>query len=373
TEEGEYPHWARVAAVPIWNQTGQVTGGVAVITDIHAFKQTEHRLKEADRRKNEFLAMLAHELRNPMATLSNGLQVLSLTVATSTQAQSVLEMMTRQTNHLVRMVDDLLDVSRISQGKIELRKERINLVELINQTIEAVRTLVNTKQQKLTVRLPDTSVQLEGDSTRLMQVVMNLLTNASRYTGPQGNIHLSLEHTGNTALLRVQDTGIGLSPDQLTSIFELFVQIDNSLARSAGGLGIGLTLVKQIVELHGGKVEAQSEGSGQGSTFMVSLPTVNEVQSHFAIEKESRKGTLRLLLVDDNPDATFTLRMLLELKGYQVHARNSGREGIIAAESLRPDVILLDIGMPDVDGYETCQQIRQQPWSKEVLIVAVSG
>ncbi|PQA59716.1 PAS domain S-box protein [Siphonobacter curvatus] len=373
TEGGEYLHWARVAAVPIWSQTGQVTGGVAVITDIHALKQTEHRLKEADRRKNEFLAMLAHELRNPMATLSNGLQVLSLTVATSTQAQSVLEMMTRQMNHLVRMVDDLLDVSRISQGKIELRKERVNLVELINQTTEAVRTLVNSKQQKLTVRLPDTPVQLEGDPTRLMQVVMNLLTNASRYTGPQGNIHLSLEHTGNTALLHIQDTGVGLSPDQLTSIFELFVQVDNSLARSAGGLGIGLTLVKQIVELHGGQVEAQSEGLGRGSTFMVRLPTVKEVQSHFAVGEDAKTGPLRILLIDDNPDATLTLRMLLEIHGYQVHACNSGRDGITAAESLRPDVILLDIGMPDVDGYETCQQIRQQPWSRGVFIIAVSG
>ncbi|PMD88021.1 hypothetical protein BWI97_25465, partial [Siphonobacter sp. BAB-5405] len=280
----EQPNGNRLTAYvnidPLFDEEGKLMGAINVFMDVTKQKKAEEGLREADRRKNEFLAMLAHELRNPMATLGNGLQILSLTASANTQAKSVLEMMSRQTEHLVRMVDDLLDVSRISQGKIELRKASVNLVELTRQAIESVQALVQQKQQQLTVRLPATPVKLEGDATRLVQMVMNLLTNASRYTHPKGTLHVSLEHQGQRALLRVEDTGIGLSPDQLTSIFELFVQVDNSLARSEGGLGLGLTLVKQIVELHGGTVEAQSKGLGQGSTFLVSLPTSTEANGH---------------------------------------------------------------------------------------------
>ncbi len=365
--------WTHVSAVPIRTNAGKVSGQMVIISNINELKKAERALQQADRRKNEFLAMLAHELRNPMATLRNGLQILSITAITNTQAKTVLEMMNRQTDHLVRMVDDLLDVSRISQGKIELRKESVNLVELVSQATEAVRTVVEQKQQQLTVNLPASPVELEGDATRLVQVVINLLTNASRYTPNRGQLDLRLVYADHMAQLRLQDTGIGLSRDQLTSIFELFMQADHSLARSAGGLGIGLTLVKQIVELHGGNVEAQSEGLGKGSTFIVHLPTLNEEQALPTINEEVATAPLRLLIVDDNPDATFMLGMLLKLKGYEVHSRNSGREGVRAAESLRPDVILLDIGMPDLNGYDTCRQIRQQPSGKEVFIVAVSG
>lgn len=346
---------------------------MVVISNINELKRAERVLKENDQRKNEFLAMLAHELRNPMATLRNGLQILSITVAANAQAKPVLEMMTRQTEHLVRMVDDLLDISRISQGKIELRKTRINLVELLKQARESIQMVVQQKQQQLTFRLPAMPVELEGDATRLVQLTMNLLTNASRYTPAQGKIHLSLEHRDHTAFLRVEDTGIGLSPDQRTSIFDLFVQGDNSLARSEGGLGLGLTLVKQVVELHGGTVEAQSEGPGRGSTFTVSLPTLTEGQSTATLAQEVRRDSLRLLIVDDNPDATLTLSMLLELNGYEVHSRTSGKAGLQAAEELRPEVILLDIGMPELDGYETCQLMRNQASGAEAFIVAVSG
>ncbi|PMD99195.1 hypothetical protein BWI97_01955 [Siphonobacter sp. BAB-5405] len=373
-EEGN-PVWTRVAAVAIRDENGSVKGVVTVVTDINESKLTQQALQEADRRKDEFLAMLAHELRNPMSTLSNGLQILSLTAATNPQASTVVQRMITQTDHLVRMVEDLLDVSRISRGKIVLRKEPVNLVEVVRQATESSRSLFVNKQQTLEVSLPPVSIQLNGDATRLVQVGINLLTNASRYTGPQGTIQLSLEQRETEAILQVRDNGIGLAADQLTVIFDLFVQVDNSLARSQGGLGLGLTLVKQIVDLHGGHVIAESEGLGQGSTFTVYLPTPERAASseENRIDFSNSAHLPRLLLVDDNPDVTFTLGMLLELKGYTVDVRNEGRAGIQAAQELKPDVILLDIGMPDLDGYETCRQIRQQAWGKNMYIIAVSG
>ncbi|OZI08834.1 hypothetical protein BWI93_07310 [Siphonobacter sp. BAB-5385] len=348
---------------------------VEFVLDITETKRAGEILKQADRKKDDFLAMLAHELRNPMATLRNGLQILSMTGTSPSQTRGVISMMSRQTEHLVRMVDDLLDVSRISRGKIELHQETVNLVELVRQSVESVTLLYEQKQQQLHVSLPKHPIEIEGDATRLVQVVTNLLTNAARYTGETGVVNLQLKHQGQEAILRIRDNGIGLASDQLTAIFELFVQVDNSLARSQGGLGLGLTLVKQIVELHGGQVEAQSKGLKQGSTFTVHLPTLTTSLASEASQTDTLPASepLQILVVDDNLDATLTLSMLLELKGYQVHTRNSGRLALEAAEQLRPDVILLDIGMPDLDGYETCRHIRQQPWSQKMFIVAVSG
>ncbi|PQA59669.1 PAS domain-containing hybrid sensor histidine kinase/response regulator [Siphonobacter curvatus] len=351
-------------------------GGLSVFfRDITVRKQAQQALQEANRRKDEFLAMLAHELRNPMATLRNGLQILSMTDSTSIQTRTVVERMSRQTDHLVRMVDELLDVSRISQGKIHLQKERVNLVELVRQGVDSVSHLFQEKHQTLQVRLPNEPIEIEGDATRLVQVIINLLNNATRYTPEQGQIVLTLEHQGGEVVFRVEDNGIGLEPDQLSAIFDLFVQVDNSLARAKGGLGIGLTLVKRLVEKHGGKVEAQSKGLGQGSTFSVYLPTWTRAGG-LRSEQAGAKTELtrrRILLIDDNADATYTLGMLLEIKGYEVHTINSGIAGLQVAQSLSPDVILLDIGMPDMDGYETCRQIRQQPWGHDLFIVAVSG
>lgn len=248
--------------------------GIAMAThDITARKQAEENLMEADRRKDEFLAMLAHELRNPMATIRSGLQILTITTRQDDMSSSAVTMMNRQMDHLVCMVEDLLDVSRISQSKIELKKQQVNLLELVQHAVESMQPLFVQSGKTLAVNLPKDSIVLEADSTRLTQVITNLLTNGIRYTGEAGKVWLGLTYQNQEAVLVVKDDGIGLAPDQLLAVFEMFVQVDNSMARSKGGLGLGLTLVKRLVEMHGGRVEAQSKGIGQGSTFTVYLPS----------------------------------------------------------------------------------------------------
>lgn len=349
---------------------------VEFVLDVTERRRAEEALRLADGRKDEFLAMLAHELRNPMATIRSGLQILSITDGKDQTSSDTLAMMKRQTDHLVRMVDDLLDVSRITQGKIELRQERVNLVSLIQQAVTGCQPLFDQQGKRLYVKLPLTPIELEGDATRLTQVVTNLLTNGVRYTGEGGQVWLSLSHHQHQAILQVRDNGIGLATDQLTTIFELFVQVDQSTARSKGGLGLGLTLVKRLVALHGGYVEAHSEGLGRGSTFTVHLPTLAVAVEPSARSTPQASDSLtsrHILVIDDNEDAAFTLAMLLKLKGYEAHTRTSGRSGIEAAETLRPSAILLDIGMPDLDGYATCGLIRERPWGKDVMVIALTG
>ncbi|SFE88892.1 hybrid sensor histidine kinase/response regulator [Spirosoma endophyticum] len=338
-------------------------------------EQAAQVMQQADQRKDEFLAMLAHELRNPLATVRSGLAILAVSQEPGPMTEKAVGMMNRQVNHLVHMVDDLLDVSRISRGKIELKTERVNLVVLVQQAIESVRSLFQ-QGRRLHVELPTGPIYLAGDATRLAQVVTNLLTNGARYTDEQGSVWLRLHHQDGEAILVVRDNGIGLPADQFSSIFELFTQVDNSLARSKGGLGLGLTLVKRLVELHGGRVAAQSAGLDQGSTFTVHLPTVAVVTGGTRkpiAETPGKAGVLRILVIDDNADAAMTLGMLLKLKGYEVHTRTSGRAGIEAAEQGQPEAILLDIGMPELDGYETCRQIRQQPWGQHIVVIALTG
>ncbi|WP_420153163.1 PAS domain S-box protein [Siphonobacter sp.] len=353
-----------------------VTGAALNITQR---KEAEEALQQADRRKDEFLAMLAHELRNPMATIRNGLQILSLPTTDERQREHTLTMMNRQSEHLVRLVDDLLDVSRISQGKIELKKESLDLVELVTEVAQVVRPQFEEGRRQLNLNLPDRPIRMEADALRLSQVLTNLLTNGVRYTKTGGQIELVLnvqedEQYGQAVLLQVRDDGIGLAADQLVSIFELFVQVDNSVARSEGGLGLGLTLVRRLVELHGGRVEAYSAGLGLGSTFTIYLPNLPvPLPQPVAAPQPQSSVRHRILVVDDNPDATLTLGMLLELKGYEVFTQNSGMEGIRAAEQLRPDVILLDIGMPELDGYETCRLLRKEAWGQDILLIALTG
>ncbi|QJD79420.1 ATP-binding protein [Spirosoma rhododendri] len=349
---------------------------VEFVLDITQTKQAEQALQEADRRKDEFLAMLAHELRNPMSTLRSGLQILTRTTGIDQMSSEIVTMMSRQTDHLVRMVDDLLDVSRISRGKIVIHQEPVNLVDLVRQAQQSMRAQFEQQSRVLHVRLPDTPVMLAGDATRLTQVVVNLLTNGLRYSGEGGQVWLSLEHRGQEAIVQVRDNGIGLAQDKLSVIFELFVQVDNSVARSKGGLGLGLTLVKRLVELHGGRVEAQSGGIGQGSTFTVYLPTLTKAAEPTA-QPAPRPGEpaapQRILVIDDNADAGFTLAMLLKLNGYEAHSRTSGRSGIEAAQQLQPAAILLDIGMPELDGYATCRLIREQAWGQAMVVIAITG
>lgn len=368
--------WTFSRAIPVLDEQGNIQEWLGAASDITARKQAEVALLLADQRKDEFLAMLAHELRNPMSTLRSGLQILTITDGKDQTSRDTITMMSRQTNQLVRMVDDLLDVSRISQGKIELKTQRVNLVEVVAQAAESVQALYQEQGQHLHVDLPTSPTEVEGDSARLSQVVTNLLTNGARYTQEGGQVWLSLMHRGQEALIQVRDNGIGLEADQLKSIFELFVQVDNSLARSKGGLGLGLTLVKRLVELHGGWVEAQSEGVGKGSTFEVHLSTINAAPERTLKPEEGSSSHLlihRILVIDDNTDAAFTLSILLKLKGYEVHVRHSGPQGVKAAEELHPGMILCDIGMPGMDGYATARLIRQQPWGKAMRLIALTG
>ncbi|WP_052731031.1 PAS domain S-box protein [Spirosoma radiotolerans] len=371
--DGEW-RWFENYAQPLYEPNGQFAGHVGASVDITQHQQQQDALLKADQRKDEFLAMLAHELRNPMSTLRSGLQILELTTGEDDISRSTVTMMNRQTDHLVRMVDDLLDVSRISRDKIELKRERVNLVDLVHQAADSMRPLYQEQGKRLQVELPQAPVYLEGDATRLTQVVTNLLTNGLRYTGEQGQVWLSLTSNYKEAILQVRDNGIGLVKDQLSAIFELFVQVDNSIARSKGGLGLGLTLVKRLVEMHGGRVEAQSGGLGKGSLFTVHLPTLPAAEPKAKPTQPDTASTPlhRILIIDDNADAARMLAMLLKLKGYEAHSRTSGRAGLEAGEQLQPAAILLDIGMPDLDGYATCQLIREQAWGGAVVI-ALTG
>lgn len=375
---------------PLYDMQQRLLGYVTVARDLTQRQKMEEELREADRRKDEFLALLAHELRNPLAPIRNVLQLLKLTSGGDETIGPALAMMSRQVDHLVRLIDDLLDVSRISRGKLELRRERLDLTALVQQATDVVRPLYDSHRRQLEVNLPDFPIYLYGDATRLTQVVTNLLTNGARYTQLDGHVWLSLEievtdalsglanepPTGVAAVLRVGDNGIGLAADQLERIFDLFVQVDSSLDRAQGGLGLGLTLVKQLVELHGGRVEARSAGVGRGSEFIITLPTLLKPTKlmNQASELASAIGLRqRILVVDDNRDAADTLAMLLKLKKQEVHVRYSGREAIEAAETLRPEIVLLDISMPELDGYQTAALIRQQPWGSSLVLIALTG
>ena len=360
---------------------GRPTQLLGTAEDISERKGAEVALLLADQRKNEFLALLAHELRNPLATLSNTLLILSLTNG-QTDDLNVPEataMMTREVAQLTRLVDDLLDVSRISRGNLTLTFARLDLTELVGQAVEAVRAQFDMADRWLSVLLPPQPTYLTGDAARLRQVVSNLLTNALKFTNSGGHITVSLARVGNQAVLRVQDDGIGIPPHELTRIFEMFAQVDVSLGRSQGGLGLGLTLVNELVNLHKGRVTAQSAGAGIGSTFTVYLPvepTPEPVQTTADMEKPAPSASApkrRVLVVDDNRDAATTLAMLLKLTGNEVHTRHDGQLGIDAAESLRPQAVILDISMPGLDGYQVCQLIRAQPWGQTMTLIALSG
>ena len=341
-------------------------------------RRVAEELSGADRRKNEFLAMLAHELRNPLAPISNAVRALTLGRRDETAVDSASEMLERQVGQIIRLVDDLLDVSRISRGKIALRTERVELAPIIQQAVEATRALYRSMNQELTVRLPSEPVYLNADPTRLAQVVGNLLNNACKFTDVGGRISLVVEREGAHVAIRVTDNGIGIASEHLAGIFEMFTQIESSLERSRSGLGIGLTLVKTLVEMHGGTVEAHSEGLGRGSEFIVRLPILLGVHEplapaaapHFDATPVVKR---RVLIVDDNKDAAEWLATLLSLSGHETHVALDGVEAMKAAERLLPDAVLLDIGLPRVDGYEVCRRIRQQPWGRDLVIVALTG
>lgn len=368
---------------PIVDNRGQVVGASKIAHDITDRKKAEESLREEDRRKNEFLAMLAHELRNPLAPIRNALEILRQSGENREAVHSASEMMERQVGQMARLVDDLLDVSRISRGKIELRKGPMELAFVVNQAVDVARPLAEGKGIDLSVSLPAQPLYLDADPIRLAQVVGNLLNNACKFTDKGGRIGLTVElasqgdQSPEEVLIRVRDSGIGIAPNQLGRIFDMFVQLDTSLERSVSGLGIGLTLAKNLVELHGGTMEVHSAGAGQGSEFVVRLPVLAEAPKPAPPEPAAMelKATppRRILVVDDNEDSAESLTILLSLAGHKTHTAYDGLEALGAAETFRPDMILLDIGLPKLNGYEVARKIRKQPWGQVMVLVALTG
>ncbi|MCW1923927.1 PAS domain S-box protein [Luteolibacter arcticus] len=333
------------------------------------------QLRDADRRKDEFLATLAHELRNPLAPIRNGLQVMRL-AGVEGPIERARTMMERQVTQLVRLVDDLLDVSRVTSGKFELRRELVELRAVIDAAVETSRPAFDVAGHELEVAVPDEPILLDGDSTRLAQVVSNLLTNSAKYTHPGGHVRLAVRREDGMAVLSIADNGIGIPPHMLGRIFEMFTQMDRTLEKTTGGLGIGLSLVKGLVEMHGGTIEARSEGEGRGSEFIARLPMVKSPVQNVgqqAVDEPVGFASRRILVTDDNVDSAESLGMFLELLGNDVSTANDGLHALEVAERFLPEVILLDIGMPKLNGYETCRRIREQTWGKKAILIAMTG
>jgi PAS domain S-box-containing protein len=374
--DGVY-RWFLARSVPTRTEEGRVRW-YGTLTDIDDRKRAEEALQEANRRKDEFLAMLGHELRNPLAPVRNALHILRHSHAGDPTVEQLRALMERQVGHMVRLVEDLLDVSRISRGQIELRKAPVELSELITRTLEGVRPLFAEKRHRLEVELSREPLRLEADSTRLEQMLANLLTNAAKYTPPEGRVRLTLGREGGEAVLRVRDDGIGIRPEMLPRIFDMFQQADRIPGRVAEGLGLGLTLVHRLVELHGGGVTAHSAGPGQGSEFVVRLPLAPAAP---ATESASSSGapvragpSRRVLVVDDNIDAAESMALLLRLSGHEVRVVYDGPSALAEARAHRPEVVLLDIGLPrGMDGYEVARRLRRECGLADVLLVAVTG
>ena len=336
-------------------------------------------LREADRRKDEFLAMLAHELRNPLAPIRNAAQVLKLFGPADPRQQWAREVIERQIQHLTRLVDDLLDVSRITQGKVKITREPLDLATIIHRAVEASRPLIEARHHQLAVAVPPEPVRIDGDLTRLVQVIANLLNNAAKYTEEGGHIRIDATREDGEAVIRVRDNGMGLPADLLPHVFDLFTQADRSLDRSQGGLGIGLTLVRQLVDLHGGRVEARSDGPGQGSEFIVRLPAAPTAVAAAEIAPGERPASaaaargLKILVVEDNLDLAEMMSFLLELKGHVVRTVHDGPEALKAACAFQPEAVLCDIGLPGMNGYEVAARLREQPAFKETPLIALTG
>jgi PAS domain S-box-containing protein len=367
------------SAAPIRDAHGHVFGCVLVFRDVTERKRSEEALKEADRRKNEFLATLAHELRNPLAPIRNAIQILLMKGPPDPEMKWGREVIDRQVQHMARLLDDLLDVSRITHNKLDLRIERIELSAVVQNAIETCQPFIQRGGQKLTVTLPQHPVYLDADPVRLSQVFSNLLNNAAKYSEPGCHIRLIGERQGSDVVVSVQDDGIGIAPQMLPRIFEIFSQAQRILERSQGGLGIGLSLVRGLVELHGGSVEAHSDGPGKGSTFTVRLPLVvqDSVPVQVAVPPARHEQTgarkCRLLIVDDLRDSADSLAMLLKAMGHEVHTAYDGENAVTLAEKLKPEAVLLDIGMPKLNGYDACRRIRQQPWGLGMSLIALTG
>ena len=359
------------------DQEGRPARLIGVCLDVTDRKRAEGALREADRRKDEFLATLAHELRNPLAPIRTGLQILNHREV----ADPLLAMMDRQVEHLASLIDDLMDVSRISLGKIGLRKEVVTLASVVEQAVATIRPTIEERGHRLNVNVPDGDVRLEADPVRLGQILSNLLENAARYTDPGGLIRVDARSEGGEIVIGVRDTGVGIAPELLTKVFDLFLQVERRLDRSQGGLGVGLSLVKSLVEMHGGSVSARSEGPGRGSEFVVRLPALAGIPDdrHPSLQRprcvrRHESHVLRILVVDDNQDAANSLaKYLKRVAGHEVEVAYDGQEALGLARRSRPDVVLLDIGLPGMSGYEVAERLREWPETGEARLIALTG
>ncbi|HVF23065.1 MAG TPA: PAS domain S-box protein [Pyrinomonadaceae bacterium] len=368
---------------PIKDDAGNVVGASKIVRDVTQRKRLEDNLRvlaanlsENDRRKNEFLATLAHELRNPLAPMSNMLEVLKRADGDGAIIDQAHETIERQLGQMVRLVDDLLDLNRITHDRLELRRSEVDLSSVIQQAVEVARPLVDEAGHKLIVELPKEPIYLNADRTRLAQVFGNLLNNSSKYTRARGSIWLTAKRDGGEVVVTVKDNGAGIPPDKLNSIFEMFMQVDSTSDRSQGGLGIGLTLVKRFVEMHDGTIEPRSAGEGMGSEFTVRLPILSKPTSAMASGTDASTGApehRRILVVDDNRDSAESLAMLLQMTGNKTDVAYDGVEALEAIEAHRPEVVLLDIGLPRLDGHEVCRRVREQNWGKDIVMIALTG
>jgi PAS domain S-box-containing protein len=379
-------HWVAVRGRGAYGADGQLLYVDGVTGDLTERKQLEESLRsqtealrEADQRKDDFLATLSHELRNPLAPLRNAVQILALRGDDPQVVAQTGELLGRQVRQLVRLVDDLLEVSRISRGKIKLQKAPVDLAEIIATAVETSRPLIDAHRHTLAVSLPDRPVRVEADAARLAQVLSNLLNNAAKYTEDGGRIELIAKRVGNEALLLVRDNGVGIPPEILPRVFDMFMQVESSTDRSQGGLGIGLTLVRRLVEMHGGRVEARSEGPGKGSEFLASLPALVDPapksprKTAGAEDASAAQDPRRMLIVDDNVDSAESMAVLLRLHGHEVRLSFDGQAALEEARAFRPEVIFLDLDLPKIDGYEVARRLRLDPAMKDMMMVAMTG
>jgi PAS domain S-box-containing protein len=364
-----------LSAAPLRGSKGVVTGVLLLFSDVTERRRAEQSLREADRAKNEFLSTLAHELRNPLSPIRNATEIMRLRGEPSPELRWALDVIDRQLQHMTRLVDDLLDISRITMNRMELRRQRIELAEILQDAVEASKPLLDECEHRLSVNV-DPQIVVDADRDRLAQVVANLLDNAAKYTARGGAIQLSAMRDGTQAVIVVRDSGIGIPRDQLASIFEMFTQLSPPLERGAGGLGIGLTLAKRLVKMHGGTVEARSGGPGRGSEFTIRLPIAEPQRSEDARASVARpvpRTSLRVLVVDDKEDSAKSLAMLLEMTGNQVRVAHDGVAAVREAEQFRPHAMLLDIGMPRMNGYDAARAIRREPWGRDIYLIALTG
>jgi PAS domain S-box-containing protein len=367
--------WLHVSGRTVPNEAGPPRR-IGVTFDITDRKQDEQALQEADRRKNDFLATLAHELRNPLAPIRNAVELLRMKSQLPVDKRGPAEVIDRQTRALTRLVDDLLDISRITQNRLELRREPASLSAIVDSAIEASRPLIDNGGHRLEVSVPEEPIVLLADVTRIAQVISNLLNNAARYSDKRGRIQVDVRRERTEAIVEIADEGIGIPTAMLGRVFEMFVQVDRQYERGRGGLGVGLALSRQLVEMHGGKIVAHSPGPGLGSTFEIRLPIAPEVEASvraIGVKDDLPTSRLRLLVVDDNRDSVDSLSTLLRLMGNDVHMAFDGVEAVHAAHTLRPDVVLLDVGLPLRNGYEAAKLIRSEPWGRKMVLIALTG